>query len=48
VVELSKEDLDIRVIPQPGFAAAGDGKMVVVLDTSLTDELRAEKRQRIR
>lgn len=41
-VELTTEEVEIRLAAKEGFAAAGDRGLVVVLDTELTDELRAE------
>ncbi len=42
VHELGPEDLDIRAEDIPGWLVASDGKLVVALDITLTDELLAE------
>ncbi|MCA9238991.1 MAG: hypothetical protein KDA37_02275, partial [Planctomycetales bacterium] len=41
-VELSPEEVEIRITPKPGWAAANDQGVVVVLSTELTPELIAE------
>jgi len=41
-VELAAEDVDLRARANEGFAAADDAQAVVVLDTKVTPELRAE------
>jgi isoleucyl-tRNA synthetase len=42
VVELSPDDLDVRVEGREGFALAQDGPYGVALDVEIDDELRAE------
>ena len=39
-VELSPEDLQLRVRPQPGFAVSREGGEVVALDLAVDDDLR--------
>ncbi len=39
-VELSKEDILILPISKEGFTSEGDGKITVVLNTELTEELK--------
>ncbi len=41
-VELAADEVEIQAAPRPGTAVAADDGLVVVLDTSLTDELRLE------
>ncbi len=41
-VELAEEDLDVRLSPKEGFAAAQGRDMVVVVTTEITPELRRE------
>ena len=41
-VELTREDLLITMTQKEGYVTDGDGKVTVVLDTNLTDELREE------
>ena len=41
-LELGGEDVDVRLQPKPGFAAAQSANMVVVLSTEITEELRHE------
>jgi isoleucyl-tRNA synthetase len=41
-VTLAPEDVEILATPRPGTAVAHDEGLVVVIDTELTDELRAE------
>ncbi len=40
--EFAPEELDVRLAPRPGFAAAQGRDMVVVIATEITDELRRE------
>ena len=40
--EFTAEDLDVRLTPKPGFAAAQGRDMVVVISTEVTEELRRE------
>jgi isoleucyl-tRNA synthetase len=41
-IDLSAEEVEILATPRPGTAVAHEGGLVVVIDTQLTDELRAE------
>ncbi|MET1233035.1 MAG: class I tRNA ligase family protein [Candidatus Limnocylindrales bacterium] len=41
-VDLAADEVEIQAAPRPGTAVAADDGLVVVLDTSLTDELRRE------
>jgi isoleucyl-tRNA synthetase len=41
-VELTNEDVDIRLTPKEGFAAAQGRHMVAVISTEITEELRQE------
>src|SRR5207244_13000583 len=41
-VELDNEDIQVRLQPKPGWAAAQGSNVVVVLSTELTPELLAE------
>jgi isoleucyl-tRNA synthetase len=41
-VELTAEDVEVRLTPKPGFAAAQGKNMVVVISTVITEELRRE------
>ena len=41
-VELSKDEVEVRLKAREGYAAASTGGRVVVLDTRVTDELRLE------
>ncbi len=41
-IDLSPHELDVRVKPREGYAASASARTVVVLDTTLTDELRFE------
>jgi isoleucyl-tRNA synthetase len=41
-VELAPDEVEILAAPRPGTAVAHDGGLVVVLDTELDDDLRAE------
>ncbi|KAB2969146.1 MAG: isoleucine--tRNA ligase [Thermoanaerobaculia bacterium] len=45
-VELTAEELEVRLIEKEGLATAGDRELLVVLDTHLTPELVAEGRAR--
>ncbi len=40
--EITREDVEIRTEDVPGWATASEGSLTVALDTTLTDELRAE------
>jgi isoleucyl-tRNA synthetase len=40
--ELAADEVEIQATPRPGTAVADDDGVVVVIDTTLTDELRAE------
>ena len=40
--EFTPDELDVRLTPKPGFAAAQGRDMVVVIATEITDELRRE------
>jgi isoleucyl-tRNA synthetase len=40
--ELASDEVEIQATPRPGTAVADDDGVVVVIDTALTDELRAE------
>src|SRR6185436_7839856 len=41
-VELSRDELEVRLEEKPGLATAGDRELLVALDTALTPELIAE------
>ena len=41
-VELAADEVEILATPRPGTAVAHDNGLVVVIDTELDDELRAE------
>lgn len=41
-IELSSDDVEVRLTPKPGFAAAQGKNMVVVISTEITEELRRE------
>ncbi len=41
-VELTSEDLEVRLMPKEGFAAAQGRNMVAVISTEITEELRLE------
>src|ERR1044072_3545868 len=41
-VELSRDELEVRLEEKPGLATAGDRELLVALDTELTPELIAE------
>jgi len=41
-VDLSPKDVEVRLIPKQGFAAAQSHNMVVVISTEITDELERE------
>jgi isoleucyl-tRNA synthetase len=41
-VELSAEEVEIRLIEREGMATQGDSELLVALDTTITDELRDE------
>ncbi len=41
-VELTGEEVDVRLAPKPGFAAAQGKNMVVVISTEITEELKRE------
>ncbi|HEV8629528.1 MAG TPA: isoleucine--tRNA ligase [Thermoanaerobaculia bacterium] len=41
-VELSRDELEVRLEEKPGLATAGDRELLVALDTALTPELVAE------
>jgi len=41
-VELAADEVEIQAAPRPGTAVAADDGLVVVLDTTLTDELRRQ------
>jgi isoleucyl-tRNA synthetase len=40
--ELAADEVEIQATPRPGTAVADDDGVVVVVDTTVTDELRAE------
>ncbi len=42
VIELSSDELNVRLLPKEGWAAAQGPDMVVVISTEITDELRRE------
>lgn len=42
MLELTGEDVEIRLTPKPGFAAAQGRNMVVVISTEITEELKRE------
>ncbi|MFO7973433.1 MAG: isoleucine--tRNA ligase [Candidatus Hydrogenedentota bacterium] len=41
-IELTNEDVDVRLTPKEGFAAAQGRRMVAVISTEITEELRQE------
>ncbi|MGH7163721.1 MAG: isoleucine--tRNA ligase [Planctomycetota bacterium] len=41
-VSLARDEVEVRLAAHEGYAAAGEGGRVVILDTTVTDELRRE------
>ncbi|MEM7231687.1 MAG: class I tRNA ligase family protein, partial [Planctomycetota bacterium] len=45
-IRLSPEEIEVSIEPKEGFAAKSEGGMVLILDTTLDDELRAQWKAR--